>query len=151
MPQLDVTTFLPQLFWLGICFFGLYIILKAVALPKIERLLTLRAETVEQKLNKASLYREQAESLLTDYEGALAHARAEAQTKYASAAQAISSEIAHQKKLYLDKKSEILHLERQKLYRAHHEALKDVRSLKAEIAKEILEKLGGRLSSKGEA
>lgn len=151
MPQLDVTTFLPQLFWLGICFFGLYIILRTVALPKIERLLSMRADTVEQKLNKASLYREQAESLLNDYEAALTQARTEAQTKYASAAQAISSELAHQKKLYLDKKSELLHLERQKLYRAHHEALKDVRSLKDELAKEILEKLGRHLSSKGEA
>ncbi len=151
MPQLDVTTFFSQLFWLGICFLSLYVILTTMALPKVARLLTLRAETVEKKLEKASLYREQAEGLLNEYEEGLAHARMEAQERYASAAHAISSEIADQKKLYIDKKSHLLHLEREKLYRAHQEAYGQVRSLKDELAKEILEKLGRRLSSKGEA
>ena len=151
MPQLDATTFLSQLFWLGGCFLSLYLILRHVALPKVARLLERRESTVEEKLNNASHYRKQAESLLTEYEGALSEARREAQEKYASAAHDLSSDLAHKKKLFLEQKNHLLQAERRKLRRIHEEALEDIPLSTPELAKDILEKLGGGFPSKRKA
>jgi len=46
MPQLDVTTFFSQFFWLSVFFLGFYVILVRSYLPRISRLLKLRTRKV---------------------------------------------------------------------------------------------------------
>ena len=43
MPQLDKLTFIPQLFWLIILFFSLYIVVVEVILPRINTIFQVRA------------------------------------------------------------------------------------------------------------
>ncbi|MBI2706788.1 MAG: hypothetical protein HYX35_00480 [Proteobacteria bacterium] len=147
MPQLDVTTFPSQLFWLGVCFLALYGILYYVALPKITRVLESRERTLEEKINKASLYREQAETLLAEYEAALASARSESQEKSRAMARAVSSEMAHKQKEFLDKINDRLHVGEQELFRARLETGSNIKEVSRELAKAILEKLTGRTYS----
>lgn len=143
MPQLDVSTFSSQLFWLGVCFLALYVILSYLAIPKITRVLEAREEAIEEKLNKASLYREQAEGLLADYEALLAQARTEAHQQYQSVASAATAEIAQQQKDFLDKLHERVRLAEQDLYRARLEASDEMKPVAGELAVAILEKLTG--------
>lgn len=150
MPQLDTTTFPSQLFWLCVSFAALYFIIAYIALPKITRVLEVRDETLKDKINRASLYREEAESLLTDYEATLNEARQTAQLHYKAIANATISEVANRQKDLFDKLNARLHLAEQDLYKARLEAGSEIKSMVGEIANAILYKLTGRTYSSKE-
>lgn len=145
MPQLDTSTFLPQLFWLGVCFLVLYLMLSSVVIPKIARVLEKRSETIEEKINKASTYREEAEILLRDYEAALAQARETAHQKYKEITDAALHEVAQQKKDFLEKLKERLHMAEQELYTSRIKANREAKSIAGEVASQILKKVTGKV------
>lgn len=144
MPQLDVTTFSSQLFWLGMCFLVLYFILSYFLVPKISGVLENRENMREQNINQASSYREEAESLLVEYEKLLAQTRKEAHEKYQSVVNVTAHEIRAKKREMLDKLQERLHIAEQDLYRARIEASEDIHAVAQEIAGDILQKLTGQ-------
>lgn len=150
MPQLDTTTFASQLFWLGICFLVLYFILSFSLVPKITGILENRNSVRQQKINQASIYREQAEGLLVDYERTLTQARKDAHEHYQSIVSTTNAAIEQKKREMQGKLEEQLRLAEQKLYRARVEASADLHSLSQEIADEILEKLTGHVYSAGQ-
>lgn len=141
MPQLDPTTFSSQLFWLGVCFSALYFILAYIAVPKITDVLENRESVREQKINKASTYREEAEGLLIGYEKILTQARKDAHQQYQYVVNSTNLEIAQKKKDMLDKLQERLHIAEQDLYRARVEASSEMHAVAQEIAAQILLKL----------
>jgi len=147
MPQLDTSTFPTQLFWLGVCFIALYLILYYIALPKITSVLKVREETIEEKINKASMYREQAERLLADYELSLAQAREAAHQRYKSVANLTSAEISQQQKEFLEKLKDRLHLAEQQLFREGVQDRQEITSLASDIALVILKKITGKTYS----
>jgi len=54
MPQLDVTTFFSQFFWLSVFFLGFYGILVRSYLPRMSRLLKLRTRKVNQSVQAST-------------------------------------------------------------------------------------------------
>lgn len=60
MPQLEVHTYIPQLFWLAISFALLYWFLSKVATPYLTHIIRLRENRIEQDLEKAKKYQEAA-------------------------------------------------------------------------------------------
>lgn len=48
MPQLDISFYIPQLFWLLMIFGGLYLLMAYVVLPKLEHSLKSREKTLHQ-------------------------------------------------------------------------------------------------------
>jgi len=149
MPQLDITTYSSQLFWLVVCFGILYLLLSRVAVPKITAALEKRTSIRDENLNKASAYREEAEELLRDYEEVLAEAREKAQAHYKAITHATTTDIAAQQKDAIDKMNDRLHLVEQNLYRARLDALSEMRGDVDDLASVILAKLTGSLSRKG--
>jgi len=53
MPQLDLSTFPSQIFWLAVFFVVLYLLMAKLAIPKIERVIDERRNRVENDLDKA--------------------------------------------------------------------------------------------------
>ena len=78
MPQLDVTTFAPQLIWLTITFTAMFFIMWKIAVPKISDALETRQMRLEDNLKKAEDLKREAEATLAAYEKALADAGAQA-------------------------------------------------------------------------
>ena len=75
MPQLDVSTFLPQLVWLAITFVILYVLMTTVALPRIGRVLADRSDRIEGTLARAQTLKAEAEAARDSYDKALLDAR----------------------------------------------------------------------------
>lgn len=75
MPQLEISTFVPQLIWLGITFFFLYFVLSKVILPRIGGIIEERQDRIADDLDRADQFRNEAETALAAYEQALSEAR----------------------------------------------------------------------------
>ena len=79
MPQLDISTYPPQLVWLLITFVALYLVVWKVALPRIVDVRESRQRRIEGDLGKAETLRTEAETVLAALEKSHADAAAEAQ------------------------------------------------------------------------
>lgn len=63
MPQFDISSFTSQLFWLGLVFSVLYFIVSKVIVPKAEQILSSRDKWIDDNLELAKKYNEQARLL----------------------------------------------------------------------------------------
>lgn len=90
MPQLDVSTFPPQLVWLLITFAVLFLVVWKVALPRIVNVRDNRQRRIEDDLAKAETLREEAEIVMATLEKSHADATAEALGIHRDVAQSIS-------------------------------------------------------------
>ena len=79
MPQLDITTFGNQIFWLLVALVIIYFVLSRVALPRIAGILAERQGTITNDIAAAEDLKVKAKDAEAAYEKALADARAEAQ------------------------------------------------------------------------
>ena len=90
MPQLDVSTFPPQLVWLSITFAVLFLVVWKVALPRIVNVRDNRQRRIEDDLAKAESLREEAETVMATLEKSHADAAAAALGIHRDVAQSIS-------------------------------------------------------------
>ena len=79
MPQLDFTTFIPQLFWLFISLSILYLMLSRIALPRISDVIEERKDTITDDLDEAKALSIEAESVVEDLRVKLEEAKAQSQ------------------------------------------------------------------------
>jgi F-type H+-transporting ATPase subunit b len=79
LPQLDVTWYPAQLFWLVLTFGLLFLFFWRVTLPMIEGVLRERRNRIEGDLGTAEKMRQQAADALAGYETEMANARNRAQ------------------------------------------------------------------------
>lgn len=78
MPQLDPSVWPTQLIWLAITFIALYLIVWRIALPRISEVLEARQRKLDDDLKKATALKEEAETILAEYEKMRADAQASA-------------------------------------------------------------------------
>ncbi|MDD7971186.1 F0F1 ATP synthase subunit B' [Roseinatronobacter alkalisoli] len=78
MPQLDLTTFSNQIFWLVVTMVVLYFIMSRVALPRIAAVLADRRGTITSDIAAAEDFKLKAQEAEVAYNQALADARTEA-------------------------------------------------------------------------
>src|SRR5215469_18605785 len=98
MPQLDVTTFPSQIFWLIVCFVILYLLMANLAVPRLEKLVEDRRRHVEGDLEKASQMKAEAEAVMAAYEKALADARHQAQLTMRETTEKLAAEAAERQR-----------------------------------------------------
>jgi F-type H+-transporting ATPase subunit b len=94
VPQLDVSTFPSQIFWLLICFSVLYYLLSRRALPRVSEILEARQDRIAADLDQAQRLRRDAEAALATHEAAMAKARDRAQSLLADAQNRLQAEAA---------------------------------------------------------
>jgi F-type H+-transporting ATPase subunit b len=143
MPQLDVTTWPPQLFWLAITFFALYYIVSRMIIPKTGGVIERRKLTVENDLAAAQRLKAETDLAVKAYEAALAEARQKAGAIAAENRDRLSAEAdAQRAKLDAALAEKIADAEKG-ILAAKTNALADVQSVAADIAGEIVRQLTG--------
>ncbi|MDA1101611.1 MAG: F0F1 ATP synthase subunit B' [Proteobacteria bacterium] len=85
MPQFWMEDFAPQMVWLVISFIALYLLMARVALPRVADVLETRHGRIADDLDQAAQLKAQAETVIAEYEAALADARSRAQATMAQA------------------------------------------------------------------
>jgi F-type H+-transporting ATPase subunit b len=143
MPQLDVSTFLPQLVWLAITFIGLYALMMGLVLPRIGRVLDDRKDRIEGTLVRAQALKAEAEAARDSYDKALTDARSKAHGQVAAVIERAkadtNSKIEAQAHALAAKAREA----EGNVERAKERALGGINEAAAEIAKAAAEKLLG--------
>lgn len=78
MPQLDLSTFSNQIFWLIVTLFVLYYVMSRVALPRVAAVLADRRGTITSDISAAEEFKLKAQAAEEAYHKAKADARSEA-------------------------------------------------------------------------
>jgi len=94
MPQLDVTTYSNQIFWLVVSLIAIYVILSQIALPRIGGILADRQGRITSDIDAADKLKSQAVEAERAYNQALVDARAEAAKIVAAAKADIQADLA---------------------------------------------------------
>lgn len=151
MPQLDVTTFSPQLFWLAISFILLYLLMSRLALPRVAKVLGQREERIQGNLEKAEKLKAEADEVLVAYQKSMADARAQAHAALAAAAAEIAAATAAREADFAKKLAEQTAVAESRIKASKVQALADIRNIAGDIASAMTTKLTGVSVSAGDA
>ena len=151
MPQLDISTWPPQLFWLAVTFFALYFVISRVAIPRTGGVIALRKSTIDGDLARAQNLKAETENAVRSYEAALADAKAKANAIATENRNTLNAEIeAERAKLDAALGAKSATAEK-KVMASRDKALQDVSDMAAEIAAQIVQQLTGAKVTKAAA
>jgi F-type H+-transporting ATPase subunit b len=145
MPQLDITTFIPQLFWLAVTFFVLYLLMKFLALPRVAAALAARRRRIDEDLAGAAALKSQAEAAFAAYEKSLATARAQAQALIRESGERLAAEAAQRHRELAQKLVLEAAAAEREIAAAKERSLAEIESLAPELAQTVAQKLTGSL------
>lgn len=149
MPQLDITTFSNQIFWLVITLVVIYFILSRIALPRIAAVLAERQGTITNDLAAAEDLKVKAVEAEEAYNKALADARSEAHAIVAEAKAEMKAEldVAIEK---ADAEIAAKAAESEKAISAIRAgALESVKEVAKDTAKELVAAMGAKADARG--
>jgi F-type H+-transporting ATPase subunit b len=143
VPQIEVSTFASQIFWLIICFATLYYLLSRKALPRVAEILEARQDRIAADLDEAQRLRVEAEAALEEYEAAVAKAQAEAHSLLSEAQARLQAESAERQAELDAKLAKQVASAEAEIEAAKQAALKELRSSAVTVAQAATEQLAG--------
>jgi F-type H+-transporting ATPase subunit b len=143
MPQLDISTFTPQLVWLAIWFVVLYLLMAKLALPRIARAMEARRRRREDDLARAAQLKAEADVASAAYQKTLAEARAQAQSTIKDASDRLAADAARQQRALAATLAEQIEAAERRIAATKEQALAEVRGIAVDVGRNIVEKLTG--------
>lgn len=143
MPQLDASSFPPQLVWLALSFFALFFLMANLALPKIGGTLARRRERIDGDLERAAKLKAETDIVIQAYERALAEARAQANATVNATKDRLTQISADRLRGSIAALAEQTRKAEARIDQAKSLALGDVRSIAASAAKAAVQRLIG--------
>ena len=147
MPQLDVTTFSSQIFWLVVTFITLFLIMWRVSVPKISDALEARQKRIDDNLARAEALKKEATAALEAYEASLADARSEAQRAVLEANVNLADEAQAREAELGEALSKRIAESEANISAAMDEAIANIRDVAAEVSLSAAERLTGEIPS----
>lgn len=150
MPQLDFSTYAPQLFWLLVSFVTLYLLMARVALPRIATVLEERSGRIARDLDEAQRLQSEADAAAEAHRNALSAAREEGRGLEKEAQDRLAAEADRRRKV-LDERLAAKTLEaEQTIAAARTASMANVKAIATEAAAAIVQELAGLRASPGE-
>ena len=150
MPQLNPLDWAPQIIWLVITFGILYLLMAKVALPRIGSVIEGRAAHIAKDLAAADKLRRETEEAIAAYEQALAEAKQKAHAIVEEGRAKLKEETAAERarlESALAKKSDEAEA---RIEQAKTTAMRDVNTIAADVAADIVRQLIGVAPAKAE-
>ena len=150
LPQLDPSTFSPQLVWLAITFIVLYLLMARVALPRIAHVLEERQDRIDDSLERAATLKTEADEAAAAYEASVAESRSRAQGVIGEASQALANDAAAQQEDL--GKTLAAHVEEAeaRISEAKRGAIANIREIAGDVARQAVEALAGETVDEAE-
>lgn len=148
MPQLDLSTFASQAFWMVLSFCLLWILLSIFVTPKIADVLEQRKRKIDDYIRKAEKLNQQAKASLAKYEQALNEAKQKAAASIAENQKESASFLVAEEKLLNERLNKQIADSEFKLATEKKETMLQIESLSQNLAFEIVQKLGFKNISK---
>lgn len=146
MPQLDVATYVPQLVWLAISFFVLYLLMSRIGLPRVGAAIEARRRRREEDLEHAAQLRREAEAVVAAYERARATAREQAQATIRETTERLAAAAAERQRELTAVLTERTASAEREIAAAKQRALGEIHGVAADVAASIATRLIGTSS-----
>src|SRR5579859_6258793 len=143
MPQLDPTSFSPQLAWLVLTFIAMFFLMAKVALPRIGHTLARRQGTIDGDLEKAAKLKAEIDVVIQAYERALAEARTQANATVNATKERLALVAAERQRQSIAALAEQTKAAEARIEQAKSQAMANVRGIAAEAAKAAAQRLIG--------
>src|SRR3954453_14289616 len=142
-PPFATETFASQVVWLAIAFGLLYLLMSRVALPRVAGILETRRDRIGADLRAAQQMKADSDRAVEAYETSLAQARAKAQRIAAETRDAVNAEADAKRKAIESELAAKLASAEAQIEATKATALGNVRSIAADAASSIIERLTG--------
>jgi len=141
MPQLEISTYITQVFWLLVTFISFWLIMDKVIIPKISEKIEMRKRKYDDFIQKAEEINQKALASLQQYEERLAVAKKNASEQIAKNEQELKQIIvAQEEKINQQLKKKIAEKEKV-LAKEKAEILKDLDKISKETAYLLLQEM----------
>ena len=141
MPQLDFSTFLPQIFWLFISLSFLYIILSRYALPRVSDVIEERKDIIAQDIDSAKEYSEESEKAIQELNLKLSEAKTSSQNLINKSLQDIKEDSEIKKSSLIKEINNEISEAEGEIKEKKETALAEISSISESLAIEMLENL----------
>jgi F-type H+-transporting ATPase subunit b len=142
-PPFESQHFPSQLVWLAISFLLLYVLMSRIALPRIGGIMAARSKVISDDLAAAEHLKERSNAANAAYEKALADARSRAQAIAGATREQQAREIEDLHKRLEAQLHDRMVAAEQSIAKSRGAAMSNVRSIAAETASAIVERLIG--------
>ncbi len=143
LPQMDVTSYPGQVFWLILTFVVLLLVMWRLALPRVTATLDKRERKLTGDLEQAENLRRDAHALEEKVRETLAKAQQEAQEILRAAAEQIAAERAQKLAVFEEEAARMAAEAEKRIGNARQKALTEIREAATETAGAIVEKFSG--------
>ena len=141
MPQLDFSTFLPQIFWLFISLSFLYIILSRYALPRVSDVIEERKDIIAQDIDSAKEYSLESEKAIEELNIKLSDAKVSSQDLINKSLQNIKEDNEIKKSSLIKEINNEISKAEGEIKEKKETALDEISSISESLAIEMLENL----------
>ena len=142
MPQLDFSVFPSQFFWLVINFGLMLFIMSKFIIPKTAEMINLRKEKIDGDLQKAAEIKQQVEATIEKYNEALRKANSKANISLQKTRDELNETITRRQSDISAKLNAEIEAGEERIASSKVKALQKIEEVSAELAVDVLEKLG---------
>ena len=141
MPQLDFSTFLPQIFWLFISLSFLYIVLSRYALPRVSDVIEERKDIIALDIDSAKEYSAESEKAIEELNLKLSEAKTSSQNLINKSIQDIKEDSEIKKSSLIKEINNEISEAEGEIKEKKETALAEISSISESLAIEMLENL----------
>ena len=141
MPQLDFSTFLPQIFWLFVSLSFLYIVLSRYALPRVSDVIEERKDIIAQDIDSAKKYSSETDLAIEELNMKLSEAKINSQSLMNDSLQKIKKSNEEKKALLFKEINDDILAAEAEIQEKKEKSLSEISSISEDIAIEMLENL----------
>ena len=141
MPQLDFSTFLPQIFWLFVSLSFLYIVLSRYALPRVSDVIEERKDIIAQDIDSAKKFSSETDLAIEELNMKLSEAKINSQSLMNDSLQKIKKSNEEKKALLFKEINDDILAAEGEIQEKKEKSLSELSSISEDIAIEMLENL----------